>query len=537
MTNYHLFLIPNLLGLIGLMSPSSGLLKNSESLLNSITFDVSPNPGTIELDTSLVSFTSQGADIFEVGILDVNPLPKAFSGEVARAQKDYYKFSLMSSSEFRLNLSGLNGNASVILADSQGNVIAISRNGGLNNESIRENLEAGEYVVLVSPPVNSNTPTNYFLQMAARFIVDDDIVSNPLVSLPDPEFDQVGFRVGWQELDGSQLWVASIDPANGDLLLNTAQAIDTNLAPIGSVRNGTGTGNGPEWVTGSGGTQLVYTKVEDPNQLKSSFLGITQGVGVNLQPGSLPIDDTNPLPQGNTGMSPIGSLDLQDPQPRVVYALPDFDSRTFAWRNIGDIAGDVLPGDATTIGRWVDGKSDSLVYTAIRGRDSISQVVQYDIENKSLTQLTDSTTKKDDVYMWRAPEFNNELIFFALETDRSIASRPAYIGVYRASVNGWQLIKRISPPSRKKFLRSPESFVYNGKSYISMLVEDRRGGPSEIWIAGIEPDFDFYREVSDPRVTMVRNDPEFFVTQSGPVIYYAEKSDGVRIVHRAATGL
>ena len=72
-------------------------------------------------------------------------------------------------------------------------------------------------------------------------------------------------------------------------------------------------------------------------------------------------------------------------------------------------------------------------------------------------------------------------------------------------------------------------------SYIVFLAENRRGAPSEVWIAGIRPDAPFYRQVSPPGVSLVRNDPEFFSTDTAAFIYYATRND--RSVYRANTGL
>jgi hypothetical protein len=43
--------------------------------------------------------------------------------------------------------------------------------------------------------------------------------------------------------------------------------------------------------------------------------------------------------------------------------------------------------------------------------------------------------------------------------------------------------------------------------------------PTDIWLAGIDPNIPFYRQLSDSTIK-VRKDPEVFVTQKGPFIYY-----------------
>jgi hypothetical protein len=79
---------------------------------------------------------------------------------------------------------------------------------------------------------------------ADPFVPDDLVVSDPAVSLPDPEFDTVGNQVAWQDRDGLELWVADVDPVNGTLSPPDGRGtlIATNVVPISRVRNG------PEWV-------------------------------------------------------------------------------------------------------------------------------------------------------------------------------------------------------------------------------------------------------------------------------------------------
>ncbi|MEM9057469.1 MAG: hypothetical protein AAGD86_08330, partial [Pseudomonadota bacterium] len=90
--------------------------------------------------------------------------------------------------------------------------------------------------------------------LAGDFVPDDQTVSDPSVDLPDPEFDPVGDRMVWQDRLGN-LWIADLDPANGDVMppSGRGQKLDENLA--GLIR----TGNGPEWGYGDGEVIITYT--------------------------------------------------------------------------------------------------------------------------------------------------------------------------------------------------------------------------------------------------------------------------------------
>ncbi|MDB9423794.1 S8 family serine peptidase [Microcystis aeruginosa CS-564/01] len=77
---------------------------------------------------------------------------------------DYYRFSLGTTSDFSLNLTGLSADADVSLLDSNGSVITSSTNGSNSSESITRQLSAGTYYVRVYPYSGS---TNYNLSLSA----------------------------------------------------------------------------------------------------------------------------------------------------------------------------------------------------------------------------------------------------------------------------------------------------------------------------------------------------------------------------------
>ncbi|MCZ8117195.1 MAG: PPC domain-containing protein, partial [Microcystis sp. LE18-22.4A] len=85
--------------------------------------------------------------------------PTSYSDFVGSTDtNDYYRFSLGTSSNFSLNLTGLSADADVSLLDSNGSVITSSTNDGNISESITRQLNAGTYFVLVYPYSGS---TNY----------------------------------------------------------------------------------------------------------------------------------------------------------------------------------------------------------------------------------------------------------------------------------------------------------------------------------------------------------------------------------------
>jgi hypothetical protein len=68
---------------------------------------------------------------------------------VLQTANDYYRFSLGTSSNFSLNLTGLSADADVSLLDSNGSEITSSTNGSNSSESITGQLNAGTYYIRV----------------------------------------------------------------------------------------------------------------------------------------------------------------------------------------------------------------------------------------------------------------------------------------------------------------------------------------------------------------------------------------------------
>jgi hypothetical protein len=232
-------------------------------------------------------------------------------------------------------------------------------------------------------------------------------------------------------------------------------------------------------------------------------------------------------------MSPSGSQDLKDATPRILYKNIQTTRQKVMWREIDRPASEALVPNASgpVLGRWVQGERSIALTINASGQN---QCAQYDVDTGTMTQLTFDASQKSDIYMWRAPEFNNELVFFCLSDRKSLP-------IYRKIHGKWTKINTIqSPYSTRPYLSSPEPFVYRGKSYISLMTKDslnRSGGTSDIWVVGINPTVPFYRQASAP-TPMNRRDPESFITAKGAFIYYTEVTSSNRmIIHRCATGL
>lgn len=364
------------------------------------------------------------------------------------------------------------------------------------------------------------------VQAEGVFVPDDQIISDPSVSLVDPEVDQLNHRITWQSLR-NELWVADIDMDTGALTPTNGKGtlIDTNVAPL------TSTLNGPEWAFGLAGSWIVYTD--------QSVFGYNIAAARQKRTGEWIV--------GGLKNSLLRSVPLGTPNTntnkaaKTVYFRhnPQNDSRYLAWRNINnpDTEG-VFADETTSSARWVE-DLPLIVFTA--KRDGFKQVILFDTENMQPSQLTFDPTNKYLPYIWMAPEYGELLMMVMLDkTD---------IGVYRQVGSAWDLIYLFKLPTTKPFVHSPEPFVYNGQSYILMVAADQLGaggsfpgmpvGPTEIWIAGVDSSQPFFRRIDDPGYEANRLDPEIYITTGDAVALYTEKDAVTRrfLLKRAITGL
>jgi hypothetical protein len=240
------------------------------------------------------------------------------------------------------------------------------------------------------------------------------------------------------------------------------------------------------------------------------------------------------LPMSEDYSGPLGSLDLNDPAPRILYRDRKLDSsgvRVVLWREFDDPATEEqIPISNIGAADWIEGERAILM---VAGPDK--QVYRYDVDTKELDQLSFDLGNKITARMWRAPEFRDRYVFFALIDDTEI-------GVYGKFQGVWRRFNTIKPPSVGNFIQSPEVLVYNGRSYIFMITSIDRfqggnTGSTDIWLAGIDPAAPFYRKLSD-ETERSRTDPDVFITDSGAFIYFRGTFENGRGgIFRCDTGL
>ncbi|MBD2291820.1 S8 family serine peptidase [Microcystis wesenbergii FACHB-1317] len=126
---------------------------------------VYPYSGSTNYNLSLAAAPDAGNTLATARDITIGATPTSYSDFVGTTDtNDYYRFSLGTTSDFSLNLTGLSADADVSLLDSNGSVITSSTNGSTSSESITRQLSAGTYYVRVYPYSGS---TNYNLSLSA----------------------------------------------------------------------------------------------------------------------------------------------------------------------------------------------------------------------------------------------------------------------------------------------------------------------------------------------------------------------------------
>jgi hypothetical protein len=384
------------------------------------------------------------------------------------------------------------------------------------------------------------------LATADDWVPIDELVSDPTIPILDPEFDPVSNRVAWQIgptlLFDGKLVVGDIDPDTGDILdpstgIPLPQGgkgliIDSNLVEINK------TNNGPEWALSVDGSQIVYTKYDDQSRVSAAYATF---------------DGTNWAPQimvnGQNRFTPKGSRFANDPSAAAAYfafvSTPEGPDPRLALRTLGMPETEIISRIILRGGNFLPGESAYMSITR-RSASQLYQVFVWDYAAPVIRQVTfDTGSKSQSPELWFAPDLGDDMVF----TTNVILENFSVARVYRRQdpLNNfnWALEVEIeSPDPAKPYVGSPRPFVFEGKSYIVFMaeVDPTTTGEADIWIADLNPDplARFYRKVSIDDGPLARFDPETYVTNNGPIIYYSrfnEPGGGILTLRRAQTGL
>lgn len=337
-----------------------------------------------------------------------------------------------------------------------------------------------------------------------------EVPATPYRWLLDLEFNAAGDKFTWVDASTGSIWVSGIDRATGNFIPADGRGvlIEANAAPIGGLGF---TLNGPEWAHGTPTDFVVYTRFAEGKKPvpASAMLGIAW-----QQPDGTWVRKTAQPTQRN---APFGSR----PSASVAKITYNDALGNHYWRNVSDATTEeALPGLAGSgllpAVRFVAGESLVVYPLPVNG---VPQVFGYNLDTKLFLQLTADAGVKQQPWMWRAPELNNQLVMATTVDGKAVA-------VYRQASDGagglvWQRMMAIEAPDGGSWF-STEPFTYQGRSY--MIAQHTAAGasyPSSIWLMNFDRNNPILRRLTPAEPDRARADPEIFVTDQGPVVFFS----------------
>lgn len=323
----------------------------------------------------------------------------------------------------------------------------------------------------------------------------------------DPEILPGGDWMTYQSEGG--IYLAALDPATG--LFRTPGGrdilVDTNAArPIETF-------NGPEFGIDANGWAVYYAK---------SDAGSVQLWRATLDASGQP--HPTPLTSGARHQTQLVSRNASAPTTHVAAIQGNWQNGMAVWF---DAAAPERMYEITPIEtgissmRWVD-QSFLLTYSQRTGSER-GQVVLLDTATNMARTITADAGDKTDPYGWYAPDYGGDLLVLAVVDNTSIA-------VYRdLGGDHWERITTLTPPagSQFDFMSSAEPFVFNGRSYISVIIKDatsnrERFTDSEVWLmaVGVDPAEQYAERCDSGEVGLSRSDPEVYLGDEHVFVYY-----------------
>jgi hypothetical protein len=342
--------------------------------------------------------------------------------------------------------------------------------------------------------------------------------------LIDYEFSQSRGLIAWNDCCGS-LWIATVDKATGKFAPADGKGVLVDPDSM-TFQDAQKTKNGPEWVSRLGGDVLVYTKYSGRHTDGNSRIGYADPLTANSSCAYISSDGywcARNLGPELVRKAPYGSKLDGDGAPRISYV----DNReNHYWRELLNPATEQLIPDfpASNYPIRLTACADpsvtgarSVVYPVTI--NNVQQAVMRDFDTGVVTQLTFDAGTKYEVWMWCAPEYGNELMFFTL-VDQVELRVYRNLPVGPGGTKQWTpVFSQIAPTGNEIY--SPEPFVYNGKSFVFMAQTVKPNQfRSEIWIANIDAAAPIFKRITPTSPLVTRTDPEVFITDNGPYIYY-----------------
>jgi len=370
------------------------------------------------------------------------------------------------------------------------------------------------------------------------------------VPCPSCNFGDGNDRANWTDRDGN-IWIAHLDPNTG--LFVSPEAKDELADTTAFFWNVYG--NGPEWAfstqNGQVVSQLVYSrwKPGEPHTIGYTGAALTTQTAYNAngqdnwQAAFFPDAIGKGVGSQGTNNSNLPEASQCNTDPVATAMWKNFADPTQVFIEAVSTAGGttptqlVLPTGVTSNGigeRFVPCTHQVLFQGTVEYKNSgvdVQQVFWYDFDTKVVEQLTSDPTAKNAGFMFQAPDFNNDYIFF------TIASRTT-VQVYEqtgTNPNGSPSFTQVntitSPDPDEPYINSVEPFINctpQCTTYIfatlSKTSKSQKGVsvPNGLAVIALSPNTPLFKILVTAASLPARQrlDPEYFITPQGPYLYY-----------------
>ena len=346
------------------------------------------------------------------------------------------------------------------------------------------------------------------------------------INCPSCNFGQGNARFNWTDNTGN-VWLGHVDSQSGAFTPENGKAelVDTTAANYKIY------GNGPEWAFSQQGSQLVYTRYVPGMPFTAANAGAAYATMID---GIW----TPAFFNGGLGsIVPIATQALADPLALASFATIATPTQiSFEYVSASGAPGPVSVKCDNDAIRWVPGTHQLLCvgYPMPRPKGPIhTQILWLDTDTNNTKALTTDSTNKLDGFMFRAPEFGDNYVFFTVENGLKIDVYEQS-GTDGTGAPDFELINQIaSPDPSQPYISSPEPFVHcspDCQTYIFMSIcaqNDRPGTrstsvPNGLAVTNIDPAQPVLKQLTDDvnSPQRVRYDPEYFITANGPYLYY-----------------
>ena len=355
-------------------------------------------------------------------------------------------------------------------------------------------------------------------------------------------------RANWTDRMGN-IWIAHLDPTTG---VFTNPDVDDELADTTAYFWNTW-GNGPEWAfstqNGQVISQLVYSRWEPGQPAQPQPKPGYAGAAFTTQTGFNSNGSANWEPKFFPGAIVAGTFNSNlpeasqcntDPEAHAIYK--NFGSPLHLYTEAVSTAKGTEPAivdfpsgvTSNGIGERFVPCTHQLLYQASApvgtSGQTVQQVFWYDIDTGATEQLTTDPVNKYAGFMFKAPDFNDNYIFFTLANHE-------YIEVFEQQGSNpdgspiFQLVNTIySPDLNETYVNSPEPFINCTPTcatyiFVTLAATNAQNGvekPNGLAVVALSPNaplFNILVPADDPAVRQ-RQDPEYFITTQGPILYY-----------------